>query len=274
VPTTVHPADDVLNHLLDGAKHAVDVDDLVQSARESFQQIVDFYGAKPVSGHPTLMPVEKKVRGVYTDYLEAIEMSVKVAGHGITFAADAVSVCECLSQDPSNDVCSFINEMKTIAGLAHGEAEDTYNKFRAVRGTLLLVIKEVEVQTTQVKDGQDNHKRGRKTEQDPLAVLDLLKKTANNVKQVVDCVHKFAIWWCHAETLTSTLGRQVVSADGRRLSTIRINMVRQSWEVLQKEYEIYKRSINTLSDFYRVDKMQGSAPWFKRIFMRKSAKVH
>jgi hypothetical protein len=47
MPTTVHP-DDVLNHLLNGAKYAVDVDDLVQSARESFQQIVDFYEEKHV----------------------------------------------------------------------------------------------------------------------------------------------------------------------------------------------------------------------------------
>jgi hypothetical protein len=37
-PATVTP-DDVLNHLLDGAKCAVDVGDLVQAARELYRQI-------------------------------------------------------------------------------------------------------------------------------------------------------------------------------------------------------------------------------------------
>jgi len=46
VPNAVKP-DDVLNHLLDGAKYAVDVDELVQSAQESFQQIETWYQAKP-----------------------------------------------------------------------------------------------------------------------------------------------------------------------------------------------------------------------------------
>ena len=76
---------------------------------------------------------------MYQDYLKDIEPSVKVAGHGITFAADAVSLCKCLIQDPSTDVRPFIYELRQIASLAHGDAEDTYEKFSAVRGTLLLV---------------------------------------------------------------------------------------------------------------------------------------
>jgi len=44
-PTTVTPQD-ILDHLLDGAKLAVDVDDLVQAARKSFAQIELWYEAK------------------------------------------------------------------------------------------------------------------------------------------------------------------------------------------------------------------------------------
>ena len=87
---------------------------------------------------------------------------------------------------------------------------------------------------------------GRNMDQDPLVALELLNKAANSVDRVVECVNKFANWWGNAETMISTLGNQVVSADGRRLSAIRIHMVQKSWEVLQKEYEVYKRSVSEL----------------------------
>jgi hypothetical protein len=272
MPTTVHP-DDVLNHLLNGAKYAVDVDDLVQSARESFQQIVDFYEEKHVSSHPTVIPVEKEV-----------------AGHGITFAADAVSLCEYLTQDPGADVRLFIDEMRKISDQVHDGAEDTYKKFSAVQGTLLLIIKEIPLHEKQIREdqntvhlryrdvlffsctrwgGKKNHKRGCKMEQDAMIALELLDKAANNVGEVVNCVHKVASWWSKAATMISTLRDQVLSDDGRRLSSIRINMVRKSWEVLRNDYEVYKRSINTLTDFYPVDKIRAPAPRFRRIFMRK-----
>jgi hypothetical protein len=73
------------------------------------------------------------------DYLKAIEMSVKMAGHGITFAGDAVRLCEYLSSNPSAKVGKFIDEMQQIARLAQGDANNAYNAFSAVRQTLLQV---------------------------------------------------------------------------------------------------------------------------------------
>jgi hypothetical protein len=76
--------------------------------------------------------------------------------------------------------------------------------------------------------------------------LELLTKASNNVEEVVRCVHKFANWWDAAETMISSLRDQVVSADGRRLSLTRINMVKNSWELLKQDYEVYKRKVSDL----------------------------
>ena len=83
-------------------------------------------------------------------------------------------------------------------------------------------------------------------EQDAMIALELLDKAANNVGEVVNCVHKVASWWSKAAIMISTLRDQVLSDDGRRLSSIRINMVRKSWEVLRNDYEVYKRSVSDL----------------------------
>ena len=72
-------------------------------------------------------------------YLEAITTSVKLAGHGIAFAADGVSLFERPNQHPGTDVCLFIDEMQKIARLVHENAQDTYEKFSAVRRTLVQV---------------------------------------------------------------------------------------------------------------------------------------
>jgi len=272
----------------DGVEYVVDTDELVQSTRESFQQIEIWYS----SGHPTVIAVEKEVRVVAKNYLEAIAMSVKMAGHAITFAADAVNLCQCLSR-PSTDISLFIDEMRNIARLAHSDAKDTHERLSAIRQTLLQIINRIPHQAAQIKDEPNpilfrhvqkdlqfvcftgwgrtsNHKRGQypKIQQDSVAAVEFLYRTANDVGKFDNCVGKAANWWRKAETMISTLGDQVVSTDGRRLSTIRIDMVRKSWEILQKDYEVYKRSIGTLLDFYPIDKMRTSVPWYKRVLLR------
>ena len=71
------------------------------------------------------------------DYAKAIEMSVKMAGHGFTFAGDAVRLCEFLIKDPQ--VGKFIDEMREIARQAQGDANYAYKAFSDVRETLLQV---------------------------------------------------------------------------------------------------------------------------------------
>ena len=81
---------------------------------------------------------------MYETYLEGIEASVRVAEHGIVFAADVVTLFESLSQDPSADVRLFIEEMQEIAGRAHRDTKNTYDTFSAVRRKLNQVcIQEV-----------------------------------------------------------------------------------------------------------------------------------
>ncbi|KIM84355.1 hypothetical protein PILCRDRAFT_6598 [Piloderma croceum F 1598] len=106
-PVTITP-DYVLDHLFDGTKCAVDVDDLVQAARELYCQID---GEELSSSHPGDGTVIKEIRAATKDYSEAIKMSVKMAEHGIIFAVDAVSLCERLSGHSGKDICLFINKM-------------------------------------------------------------------------------------------------------------------------------------------------------------------
>jgi hypothetical protein len=63
---------------------------------------------------------------------------------------------------------------------------------------------------------------------------------ANSVGEVT-CANKFAVWWSDAETMITTLENQVFSADGRKL-----DMVRDSWDVLRKEYAEYKISVSNM----------------------------
>jgi hypothetical protein len=76
--------------------------------------------------------------------------------------------------------------------------------------------------------------------------LDLLGKAAKNVGELANCVAKFASWCSTAETVISSWERQVMSAEGRRLSRVRISIARKRWGVLQKDYEVYKRSVSDL----------------------------
>jgi hypothetical protein len=80
-------------------------------------------------------------------------------------------------------------------------------------------------------------------DQDPKAAFE---KVADDVRELANCVAKFANWWSKAESMIHILENQAVSADRPRLSTIRITLVRRSCEVLQKDYEVYRRSVSNL----------------------------
>jgi hypothetical protein len=91
------------------------------------------------SGRPAVVAAEKEVKVMAKGYLKAVEMSLKMAGYGFTFAGDAVRLCECLSRDPNTDVLKFIDELQKIAHRALREANGTHKKFRAVGRALLQV---------------------------------------------------------------------------------------------------------------------------------------
>jgi hypothetical protein len=91
------------------------------------------------SDSPDVVAVGKKIKSVAIDYSKAIDASVVTAVYGIAFAEDVVGLCEYLTQKPHTDVRQYIEEMRQIARKAHGDAKDTYEKFRAVRRTILQV---------------------------------------------------------------------------------------------------------------------------------------
>jgi hypothetical protein len=88
-----------------------------------------------------VVSVVKEMRAVAKDYVEAVKTSAKMAGHGITFAADAVSLCERLSRHSGTDLRMYIDEMRKTARLAHDEARYIYEAFSDVRRKLLQVCK-------------------------------------------------------------------------------------------------------------------------------------
>ncbi|KIM84354.1 hypothetical protein PILCRDRAFT_87729 [Piloderma croceum F 1598] len=208
--------DDVLNHLPYGAKSGVAVNDLIQAAQEFYGQIEILYEEESISGHPAALAVVKEIKAATIEYSEAITMSVKMAGHGATFAAYTVGLYEHLSRHSGMDVCLFMDEMWQIACLAHVNVKESYEKFSTIRRIFLQIIRQTSQQKEQV-------------------TLELLDKVASNL-----------------------------------LSPIQIDMARNSWGAVQREYAEYKNSIGTLHDFYPTHKMQISDPWFRRIFRRKA----
>jgi hypothetical protein len=79
-------------------------------------------------------------------------------------------------------------------------------------------------------------------EQDP---IDALKVLIDDVCDLVKSVAKFANWWSQTATMISS-SEDHVSIDGRRMSQIRINLVRKSWEAVQINYEVYSRTVSDL----------------------------
>jgi hypothetical protein len=131
-----------------------------------------------ISSHLAVFAVEKEVKVVAGDYLKAIEISVKMAGHGFTFAGDAVRLCEFLIQDPSAEVGKFIDEMQQIARLAQGDANYAYKAFSDVRDTLIQVCirilfpLELLIEgTNRSSDGLDPRKRRMKEDRIPSPFL-------------------------------------------------------------------------------------------------------
>ncbi|KIM84352.1 hypothetical protein PILCRDRAFT_6595 [Piloderma croceum F 1598] len=127
----------------------------VQAARGSFHQIEMWYEEDSIPGHPAVVSIIKEMRGAAKAYLEAIKLSVKVAGHGITFVANAVSLCERFSWHSGTDIQLFIDEMRKVACLAHDDAKNTFEAFGTVRHTLLQVMHRIPSQIVQIEEKQN-----------------------------------------------------------------------------------------------------------------------
>ncbi|KIM74362.1 hypothetical protein PILCRDRAFT_828352 [Piloderma croceum F 1598] len=259
---------DVLEHLLDGPQHVVNVDDRMERARESFNKIELWHKAQSA---PANIAVMKAARTVSRDYAEAIELGVKAASHGIAFVSDIINLCEHLSQNPDGGVSLFFAETRMTVQLAHTDAKSSYEQFRAIRQKLLQIIRGALVQQKQMKIGSDNRQRSTK-EQDYTGALMLLHKASDDMSELVNCVSKFTNWWSKAETMISTLEKQM-PIDVRRMSTTRVDVVRKNWAIVEKEIEEYRRNLDALNDFYFADKKHTPATKIKKlkaVFMRNS----
>ncbi|KIM74360.1 hypothetical protein PILCRDRAFT_828350 [Piloderma croceum F 1598] len=270
--STALNSDDLLKYLLDGAQHAVDVNEVVECAVKSFKMIANRYNARSIFSNSALDAIGRDARVVGNIYVEAIESSVKVVGYGVVFATDVINLCENLAQEPDMDIGQIIKEMREIAQLTNGDVETTYEKFRVIRGKLDQIIRETPARQEQIKDGQDNNKR-RTKEQVPTGALEFLGKASDDMGKLVDGVAKFTNWWSETETMISTL--ENVPVNGRQIAAVQLNMVQKNWEVVREQYEVYRRTIDALADFHPVNNRRTYVPCFKKlkaVFLRKSTR--
>jgi hypothetical protein len=98
--------------------------------------------------------------------------------------------------------------------------------------------------------------------------------------ELVYCVNDFAIWWTEVEANFWSI-KAHVSADGQKLSLLRIEALRVRYEAVRMDYLAYKTSVSDLGfladtltpssaqiaavkDLYPSDKNRASAPWLKK----------
>jgi hypothetical protein len=79
-----------------------------------------------------------------------------------------------------------------------------------------------------------------------IAALESLRSKTNDIGKLDNCVGKALNWWSQAQVMFSTMESQAVSADDLRLSTVRIDIARRSWEAVLKGYMEYKTSVSDI----------------------------
>jgi hypothetical protein len=217
-------------------------------------------------------------RTIGRDYVEAVESSVKVAGHGVAFAADVVILCEHLNQGRDTSIRSFINEMRMIVRLAQSETNTTHGRFGAIRrklyqvccGTRSSLELLIEVANSSSRKFQFSKMILRMdriivsvsvppqnfvtstvhmsslsghTQRDLICTLELLRKAFEDIDHLVDGVAKFAHWWSEAENVISTFEKQMF-VDGRRISLFQLGKAQKAWESVRDRYEVYSRVVS------------------------------
>ena len=93
------------------------------------------------SDNPHLEQIIKRIVNNCIRYIQAIEMSLKIAGDGYSLASDAVDVCEFVvdpTTDPE-DLREYIDDMKGKAKEAHQDCKEVSEKFRAVQAGIFEV---------------------------------------------------------------------------------------------------------------------------------------
>lgn len=79
-----------------------------------------------------------------------------------------------------------------------------------------------------------------------VAALESLRSKANDIGKLDNCIGKALDWWSQAQVMLSTMESQAVSADDLKLSTVRIDTARRSWEAVLKDYLEYKTSVSDI----------------------------
>jgi hypothetical protein len=88
---------------------------------------------------PAVAAVRKKLNPAIDGYLSAVESSVDTAKKGITLAKNGICLLENFGKHEKAEVCKFMEEVGVISGIAHTQAEETYEKFKSVQFQFLQV---------------------------------------------------------------------------------------------------------------------------------------
>jgi hypothetical protein len=79
-----------------------------------------------------------------------------------------------------------------------------------------------------------------------IAAMDSLRRKASDIGKLDECLGKALNWWSQTQIMLSSMESQAVLSDDLRLSTIRIDMARRSWEAVRRDYMEYKTSVSDI----------------------------
>lgn len=100
-------------------------------------------GEERRSENAILTPIIQDVKAQGLLYYHALDLSVKTAGDGYAFSADAEHLCTSLldPQNTAEELQQFISEMRATVRRAHADATNMSELFRSVRQGLNQVKK-------------------------------------------------------------------------------------------------------------------------------------
>jgi hypothetical protein len=91
------------------------------------------------SSHRAARAVKNDIMVAISDYVKAVDSSVKTAQYGITFASNIIWLCQNLKKEPPSDVPAFMDEVGMIGNKALKQAEETRDAFNSVNRHFLQV---------------------------------------------------------------------------------------------------------------------------------------
>jgi len=215
----------------------------------------------------------KNIRSEGNSYFSAIVMSVQTASDGQTLAADALDLCQFLTnQHPPEQLKAFLRSMLQNAADSHRRALETVERFRSIRRNIFIISQKIPSDLDEIKAEQLHSETGDIyfiTLPTPLSKGDLdhvgmrnaekrssthvvgqLEQAQSDLDQLAEHVGRFADWWKVMETGLDGLLKVIPQMQRDGSNILRMESIRKRWEKIEKSYISYSRQISFIQDFH------------------------